>query len=210
VAGARRLAVGALDVKIDRAYPREVATAGGALDVTVMARVDRERVLALTRAIPEHDRLFLHRDVTRGEAVEAWLDEIERGECATLLAERDGALLGCATIEPERDAWSQHVAELRVLVAPASRGAGIGRALTREAFAAALSAGLEKLTVRMTPDQTAAIRSFEALGFTPEAMLRDHVKDGAGKKHDLLVLGHDVAAFHAMLEAYGVAEALGE
>lgn len=204
------MALGALYVKLDREYPRELRAADGALELSLMSRGDRARVLALTRSIPEHDRLFLHRDVTRGEAVDAWLDEIERGECATLLAARGTLLLGCATIEPERAAWSPHVAELRVLVAPARRGTGIGRLLTREAFAAALSAGLEKLTVRMTPDQAAALRTFESLGFTTEALLRDQVKDGAGKKHDLLVLGHDVAAFHAMLEAYGVADAVGE
>lgn len=197
-------------MKIDREFPREIATPRGAVSVKVMSRGDRARVLELARAMPEHDRLFLHRDVTRGEVVDAWLDEIERGEAATLLAERAGALLGCATIEPERATWSQHVAELRVLVVPKARGMGIGRVLTQEAFAAALGAGLEKLTVRMTSDQAAAIRSFEALGFAPEAMLRDHVKDGAGRKHDLLVLAHDVAAFHALLEAYGVPEAVGE
>ncbi len=132
------------------------------------------------------------------------------GESATLLAERGGSLVGCATVQSERDAWSAHVAELRVLVAASERGRGLGRALTQEVFAAALSAGIEKLMVRMTPDQKAALRTFQGLGFRPEALLQEHVKDQSGRKHDLLILAHDVAQFHALLEAYGVTEALGE
>jgi hypothetical protein len=47
------------------------------------------------------------------------------------------------------------------------------------------------------------------MGFKPEALLRDHIKDREGNKHDLLILAHDVAGFHAQLDAYGVTKALG-
>ncbi len=54
------------------------------------------------------------------------------------------------------------------------------------------------------------MRTFQGLGFKPEGLFQEHVKDRDGKLYDLLVLSHDVAGFHAMLEAYGVAESLGE
>ena len=69
--------------------------------------------------------------------------------------------------------------------------------------------GFEKLTARMTLDQNAAITVFEELGFKREAMLRDHVKDRDGKKHDLLILSHDVEGFLAQMHAYGLDEATG-
>lgn len=56
----------------------------------------------------------------------------------------------------------------------------------------ALDAGLEKLSVQMTVDQQAAIALFESLGFKAEALLRDHVRDVDGKKHDIVVLGYNV------------------
>ncbi len=84
------------------------------------------------------------------------------------------------------------------------RGQGVGRALTQEIFALALGAGLEKLVVQMTVDQTGAIAIFEGLGFKAEALLRDHVRDKAGKKHDIVVLGHNVAQVRAQMEAYGL------
>ncbi len=197
-------------MKIDREYPREVRIDGRNVRLGLMSSDDRAKLQALARVVPEHDLLFMHRDITSPRVLDAWLDDLERGDLATVLAEENGAVLGYATIEPEREPWSRHVAELRVLVAPSVRGSGIGRLLTQEAFAVALSAGIEKITARMTPDQKAAVRTFQGLGFKPEGLFQEHVKDRDGVCYDLLVLSHDVAGFHAMLEAYGVAESLGE
>ena len=84
------------------------------------------------------------------------------------------------------------------------RGQGVGRAVSQETFALALGAGLEKLSVQMTVDQLAAIALFESLGFKAEALLRDHVRDVDGKKHDIVVLGHNIAQVRAQMEAYGI------
>ena len=192
-----------------REYPRELALAGKSWTLRPMNAGDREALLALARSLPEHDRLFLRRDITRPEVVGRWIAELEAGELASVLAVHGDTVDGYATVQPDRDTWSPHVAELRVHVAPSARGKGLGRALTQEAFALALSAGIEKITARMTPDQKAAQRAFEDLGFRLEGLLRDYVKDRTGRTHDLLVMSHDVERFHAMLEAYGVTEALG-
>jgi hypothetical protein len=45
------------------------------------------------------------------------------------------------------------------------------------------------------------------MGFRGEALLRDHVKDRSGTKHDLVILSHDVARFQSQMEAYGLGEA---
>ncbi len=87
------------------------------------------------------------------------------------------------------------------------RGAGLGRVLTQEAFATALAGGIDKMVAQMTLDQKGAIATFEGLGFRPEALLRDHVKDRDGNKHDLLMLSHEVAKFEAQRAAYGVNQA---
>ena len=42
----------------------------------------------------------------------------------------------------------------------------------------------------MTTDQQGAIAVFEGLGFKPEAILREHVRDDAGAAYDLVVLSH--------------------
>jgi L-amino acid N-acyltransferase YncA len=132
---------------------------------------------------------------------------MKSGEIVTILAEYKGDIVGYATIHRSLLRWTAHVAELRVMVAESMRGAGLGRVLTQEAFANALAGGIEKMVAQMTLDQKGAIATFEGLGFRPEALLRDQVKDRQGNKHDLLVLSHEVAKFEAQRAAYGVNQA---
>jgi hypothetical protein len=73
----------------------------------------------------------------------------------------------------------------------------------------ALAEDIEKLVAQMTLDQKGAIATFEGLGFRPEAVLRDQVKDLEGRAHDLLVMSHTVVEFGRALDAYGVPSSLG-
>ena len=60
----------------------------------------------------------------------------------------------------------------------------------------------------MTIDQQQAISVFRSLGFKPEAVLRDHVKDREGDKHDLVILSHDVAGSQRSKAATGILDAV--
>jgi L-amino acid N-acyltransferase YncA len=174
-----------------------------------MTQGDRDVALAFARSLPVHDLLFLRRDITRPENIDYWLNGIERGRIRSVLAETDGKVQGYATVDRGELSWSPHVAELRVLVSATMRGKGLGRLLTQEAFAIALGLGIEKMIAQMTVDQKSAIAAFEGMGFKAEALLRDHIKDRDGNKHDLLILAHEVAKFQSQLDAYGVTKALG-
>ncbi len=191
-----------------RTYPREARLEGGAVTLRYMTPADRDVALAFARALPAHDILFLRRDITQPEAIDLWLNGIERGRITSVLAERDGAVQGYATVDRGELSWSPHVAELRILVAAAMRGKGLGRVLTQEAFAIALGLGIEKIIAQMTVDQKGAIAVFQGMGFRPEALLREHVKDRAGNKYDLLILAHEVAKFQSQMDAYGITKAL--
>ncbi len=193
-----------------RNYPREVDLKGSRVTLRLMSGSDGSVALAFARALPAHDLLFLRRDITQPEAIEIWLNGIARGRITSVLAESGGQVQGYATVDRGELSWSSHVAELRVLVSAAMRGKGLGRLLTQEAFAIALGLGIEKIVAQMTVDQKGAIAVFEGMGFRPEALLRDQVKDREGRKHDLLILAHEVAKFHAQMEAYGVTKALEE
>jgi RimJ/RimL family protein N-acetyltransferase len=187
-----------------RSYPRRVNTEAGEIEIRLMAPADQAAVLAFAQKLPVHDLLFLPRDISEPRVLAAWIKEIERGAIVSLLAVKDGKVVGCGTLVRDPLSWSPHVGEIRNVVSAEVRGQGVGRALSQETFAMALSAGLEKLVVQMTVDQTGAIAIFEGLGFKAEALLRDHVRDKAGQKHDIVVLGHNVAQVQAQLEAYGL------
>lgn len=187
-----------------RAYPRMMETDVGEIELRQMTRADEEAVLAFARKLPTHDLLFLPRNISEPKVLSAWISEIERGAIISLLAIWGESVVGCGTVVRDPHSWSPHVGEIRMVVLPEVRGSGVGRVLSQETFALALDAGLEKLTAQMTVDQKAAIALFESLGFKAEALLRDHVRDADGKKHDIVVLGHNVAQFLAQMEAYGL------
>jgi L-amino acid N-acyltransferase YncA len=197
-----------MKAEASRTYPRQARLDGGVITLRYMTTADREAALAFARALPAHDILFLRRDITQPEAIDLWLNGIERKRITSVLAERDGTVLGYAIVDRGELSWSPHVAELRVMVSNGMRGKGLGRVLTQEAFAIALGLGIEKIIAQMTVDQKGAISVFQSMGFRPEALLRDHVKDRDGHKYDLLILAHEVAKFQSQMDAYGITKAL--
>jgi RimJ/RimL family protein N-acetyltransferase len=182
-----------------RGYPRMMETDAGEIELRLMTRADEDAVLAFARKLPAHDLLFLPRNISEPKVLSAWINEIERGAIISLLAIWGESVVGCGTVVRDPHSWSPHVGEIRMVVLPEVRGTGVGRVLSQETFALALGAGLEKLIAQMTVDQKGAIALFESLGFKAEALLRDHVRDAAGKKHDIVVLGHNVAQFLAQM-----------
>src|SRR5471030_3157591 len=187
-----------------RSYPRHVVTEAGEIEIRLMSQADEAAVLEFAQKLPVHDLLFLPRNISEPRVLSAWVKEIERGAITSLLAVKAGKVVGCGTLVRDPHSWSPHVGEIRMVVSSDVRGQGVGRALSQETFALALGAGLEKLSVQMTVDQQGAIAIFEGLGFKAEALLHDHVRDLDGKKHDIVVLAHNVAQVQAQMEAYGL------
>jgi RimJ/RimL family protein N-acetyltransferase len=167
---------------------------------------DRDAMLAFANTLPEHDLLFLGRDLKHPRVVEAWQAAIEDGWIDSLVAEDEGRFVGTAALVRDPLGWSAHVGEIRLLVAPGKRGSGIGRDLLEAIYSVALERGVEKLTAQMTPDQIGSVMLFESLGFRAEALLKDHVRDRDGKPHDLAILAHDVARVTAQHRAFGIEE----
>ncbi|MGI9323625.1 MAG: GNAT family N-acetyltransferase [Pseudomonadales bacterium] len=188
-------------------YPRQVAQADGSCEIRPLESTDTEALQAFTNSLPEHDLLFLRRDIREPKVIQAWVREAAAGHLNSLMATHEGEVIGCCAVAVDERSFSPHVGELRVLLAPGQRAQGLGRVLVQECFLLALSLGLEKLTARMTSDQQAAVTVFEDMGFHPEALLRNQVQAADGTYADLIVLSHDVAAVQAKLELYGLAEA---
>lgn len=181
--------------------------ASGAVTLRPLQREDAAAVRAFAETVPAHDLLFLQRDIRNARVVDAWLDQIATGLIASMIAvNENGAICGCTALVRDELSWSPHVAEIRIVISTEARGGGLGRLLASECVQAARVGGVEKLFVRMTPDQQAAMRVFEDLGFQPEALLREHVRDAAGRKHDILILALNLARQLAQQGAFGLGE----
>lgn len=193
-----------MTITTQRPYPRHIENPKGPIELRLLGAADAEAVLAFAQRLPAHDLLFLRRDIAQPKVVAAWIEATKNDAIVTVLALQRGAVVGCATIVRDALSWSRHVGEMRVIVDAALRGAGLGQVLTNECFAIAVELGIEKLTANMTVDQRGAIELFEGLGFRPEALLKDQVKDREGRTHDIVILAQDVGRFLGQQAAYGV------
>lgn len=160
---------------------------------------DEQGIERFIARIPERDRTFFKEDVADPGVIHAWT----RPGPARSLAVENGEVIGSAAVVPLHG-WSSHVGEVRVIVDPRQRGKGIGRALARQAVADALRLGLTKMVVEVTADENATIGMFRSLGFDPEALLTDHVRDKAGELHDLMILAHSAEQASAGLRISGI------
>ena len=168
-----------------------------------------DAVLRFFRSLPDGDRTFIKEDVTDADAVRAWTSGEARGRRWVALDgdPADGQVAGYLAVVP-LPGWSDHVGEVRMVVAPGSRGQGLGRRLARHALVQAVDAGLTKLLVEVVADQEPVLALFTGLGFTGEALLRDHIRDRDGRPHDLVLLAHHVGETWAGMQTVGVADEL--
>jgi ribosomal protein S18 acetylase RimI-like enzyme len=174
-------------------------------DLRPLTPNDAAAIVRFLQDLPEGDLTFLkeHIDtdtVTRwcqDEKVPRWIAVGEDGEPQAMLTITPGAL------------WSSHVGELRLVVGPKHRRQGLGRRLARYGLAEAVRLGLHKVVVEVVAEKEGDIAMFTSIGFDPEALLRDHIRDREGNLRDLVVLSHEVGPRSAALDVLGLATEVG-
>ena len=173
------------------------------MEIRELEATDREAVERFVERVPEGDRTFFKEDVAAPGVIEAWT----RPGTARAVAVDDGEVVGYVAVVPLHG-WSSHVGEVRVIVDPDRRGRGIGRALARRAVIEVIELDLRRMVVEVVADQEATIAMFRSLGFDPEALLTDHVRDRSGELRDLMILAHSVEEQWSSMVAAGIADEL--
>ena len=176
---------------------------GMLMDIRALEPGDREALERFIGRVPEADRTFFKEDVEAPEVIDAWTHPGP----ARAVAVADGEVVGYVAVVPLHG-WSDHVGEVRVIVDPLHRGRGIGRELARRAVLEAVALDLRKMVVEVVADQAPTIAMFRALGFDPEALLTDHVRDQSGALRDLMILAQSVEAQWAAMSVAGIADEL--
>jgi GNAT superfamily N-acetyltransferase len=121
-------------------------------------------------------------DDTEGRRAAGWRRELEARVplASTLVAERDGEIVGFVDVRPSRDddAEPESTAELTAIyVAPPAWGAGAGRLLMAEALERLRSLEFEDVTLWVLEDNPRARRFYEIAGWRT---------DGASKSDEFL------------------------
>jgi ribosomal protein S18 acetylase RimI-like enzyme len=185
------------------------AAQAGTTGVVPLGPEHCDALLQFFRALPDGDRTFIKEDVTDPATVQRWTGGEAPGRRSVVLDDGGDAVVGYVAVIPLAG-WSDHVGEIRLVVAPDRRGTGLGRTLARHALVQAVEAGLTKVVVEVVADQAPVAALFTGLGFTGEAVLVDQIRDREGTLHDLLVLAHHVGQTWAAMGTVGVADELGE
>jgi cytidylate kinase/RimJ/RimL family protein N-acetyltransferase len=167
----------------------------GQVRIRPMSGGDAPALLAFFRSLPPEDLLFLKRNVTDPNVIDAWEREVVDGRVFTLLAETvvEGGrpeVVGETSLRPSEVPWTSHIGEVRVVTAPAWRGRGLGTALLREILRAAHDAGIEKVAAETLAEQTGAREMLGRLGFVEEGRYAGYARDPNGAPHDLIVMTH--------------------
>ena len=170
-----------------------------------------EPFLRFAQDLPDGDVTFIKEPISHRDTVRSW---------AQSLADRDDSGRHWVVLDDDRviaflavlrlPGWSSHVGEIRLVVHPDHRGKGLGRDLARHALLYAAEAGLAKLVVEIVADDANHISMFHAMGFTGEALLRDHLRDSEGRERDLVMLAHFLEGTRADMYALGLAGELVE
>ena len=168
------------------------------MQIRPIESADEARLARFAERVPEADRTFFKEDVS---ARREWM---QPGPARTIAVE-NGEVVGWLAVVP-KPGWSSHVGEVRLIVDPGHRGRGIGRMLARRAVLEALELGLERMVVEVIAVQEPTIAMFRSLGFDPEALLTDHVRDRNGDLRDLMVLSHSVQEQWSSMIMAGIAD----
>ncbi len=183
-------------------YPQTIKLKDGqTLELKPARQGDRNAIVKFAKGLDEQDLLFLRVDITQGDVVDNWLDNIAAGETVSILAWCDDSVVGYCTVDRNSAKWTRRVGEIRVNVAPDYRSLGLGRHLIGKIFDIARHLGLQKLTAMMTPDQMGAQAAFTALGFRHEAVLTDHIEDRDGGIHDLAIMSYAMDGLSGQVDA---------
>jgi ribosomal protein S18 acetylase RimI-like enzyme len=128
------------------------------VDIVRATEIDDDIVAAFARLVPQLS-------TTAAAPTRDSLVALVSSPGATLLLARDPAIIGTATLTLYRIPTGTNARIDDVIVDQASRGRGIGEALTIEAIGIARAANARSVSLTSRPDREAANRLYQRLGF---------------------------------------------
>lgn len=174
------------------------------LTISPFSATDVDEVWAFFQRVPERDRTFVKEPVNDLADVKAWVGDVR---AMRSIARRDGDIVGYVGVL-RGVGWSSHVGEIRLVVDPALRRQGIGQRLAWHAVRVAVELGLKKLVVEVVAAHESTIALFTGLGFRPEALLVDQVRDPTGDFADLVVLANHIDVDWEIMATIGLDDRL--
>ncbi|MEI8166294.1 MAG: GNAT family N-acetyltransferase [Chloroflexales bacterium] len=158
--------------------------------VTIRNLQESDRVALATfgQSLPRNDILYLEDDFTHPEIISRLANASHAENWRQIVAVTDDGEFVGYTAAMRMPGWSNHVANIRLIVQPDYRRSGLGMHLAQAIVEAARELGATKVTVDMLAALTAGQAIFSRLGFAVEGQLARHAIDRDGNLHDIVIM----------------------
>lgn len=161
---------------------------GRAVTIRPLLEGDREALTAFGAGLPKNDLLYLEDDFTHPEIIARLINAYAAENWRQIVAVTDdGAIVGYSAAL-RMPGWSNHVANIRLIVDQCWRRSGLGMQMAQAVVEAARDLDATKVTVNMLAAQTAGQAIFSRLGFAVEGQLARHAIDRDGRLQDVVIM----------------------
>jgi L-amino acid N-acyltransferase YncA len=161
---------------------------GRRVTIRPLVEEDRAALAAFGESLPKNDLLYLEDDFSNPEIIARLAFAAKAENWRQIVAVTDGGAIVAWAAALRMPGWSNHVADIRLLVSPVCRRSGLGMQLAQAIVEAARELGATKVTVDMLAAQTAGQAIFSRLGFAVEGQLARHAIDRDGNLHDIVIM----------------------
>ncbi len=149
---------------------------------------DRDALAAFGMSLSKNDLLYLEDDFTNPEIIERLSNAVRAENWRQLVAVTDEGQIVAYAAALRMPGWSNHVADIRLIVTPSWRRSGLGMHLAQAIVESARELGVTKVSVDMLAAQTAGQAIFSRLGFAVEGQLVRHAIDRDGNLQDIVIM----------------------
>lgn len=161
---------------------------GRQVTIRPLMEEDRGALTAFGQSLPKNDLLYLEDDFTNPDIIARLAFAAKAENWRQFVAVADDGVVVAWAAALRMPGWSNHVADIRLIVTPACRRSGLGMQLAQSIVEAARELGATKVTVDMLAAQTAGQAIFSRLGFAVEGQLARHAIDRDGNLHDIVIM----------------------
>lgn len=184
-------------------YPKEIKLKNGQKAMLrLFKEEDMDWLISFFQTLPEEDRLYLRSDVIKKENIIKRFGNLNYDYMFPLIAYIGNKIVAQGNLSRAEYGWTKNLGEIRIVVARDYQSMGLCTILTRELFLQALTTDLYKIQADLMENQVSAIAAFERMGFKKEAVLRKHVTDIEGNRHNLVIMSLDIQELWYLMEDF--------
>lgn len=161
---------------------------GRSVVIRNLLKTDRDALATFGQSLPKNDLLYLEQDFTHPQIIDHLADVANAENWRQIVAITSDERIVGYTAALRMPGWSNHVANIQLIVQPEYRRSGLGMQLAQAIVEEARDFGATKVTVDMLAALNAGQAIFSRLGFAVEGQLARHAIDRDGNLHDIVIM----------------------